>query len=129
VPALYRTAAEPRDKPETPARDFTEADWQERLEFLNRHGTWSSYWGPKPGEPNCLVPAHLLVKPVSRTSPWRGLLLGALTPSDSRLITPETTSPLHRFRCGRLGTTRSSGMTLGALLRSLSGLKPSAMSV
>jgi hypothetical protein len=52
--------AQPEQRPE----DFSDTEWQVRLKRLAEQGQWSSYWGPKPGEPNCLVPAHLLVKPV-----------------------------------------------------------------
>jgi hypothetical protein len=54
-------------KPELKPQDFTDKDWQERLDLF-KQGTWSSYWGPKPGVPKCLVPTHLLVKPVNQTS-------------------------------------------------------------
>jgi hypothetical protein len=56
--------------PELKPQEYTERDWQERLKLL-QEGRWSSHWGPRPGEPNCLVPAHLLMKPVNRTSPSR----------------------------------------------------------
>jgi DNA-binding transcriptional MocR family regulator len=52
---------------DAPARDpktFTNADWRERLAFHEREGQWSSYWGPAPGAPGCLVPAALLVRPI-----------------------------------------------------------------
>lgn len=58
-------------KPERKPEDFSDTEWQDRLKLLEQQGLWSSYFGPRPGEPNCLVPAHLLMKPVSRTSPAR----------------------------------------------------------
>jgi hypothetical protein len=56
-------------KPELKPQNFTDQDWIERLQHLERTGEWSnSYFGPRPGEPGCRVPAHLLVKPVNQTS-------------------------------------------------------------
>jgi hypothetical protein len=46
-------------------RSFTDADWQKRLTYLQDSETWLDAWGPKPGEPGCLVPSHLIVTPVS----------------------------------------------------------------
>jgi hypothetical protein len=46
-------------------RSFTDADWQKRLTYLQDSETWLEAWGPPPGEPGCLVPAHLLLTPVS----------------------------------------------------------------
>jgi hypothetical protein len=46
-------------------RSFTDADWQKRLTYLQDSETWLEAWGPKPGEPGCLVPSHLIVTPVS----------------------------------------------------------------
>jgi hypothetical protein len=46
-----------------PARDpqsFTESDWRDRLANNWAKGQWSGLWGPRPGEPGCHVPAHLL---------------------------------------------------------------------
>jgi hypothetical protein len=48
-------------------RSFTDADWQKRLTYLQDSETWLEAWGPKPGEPGCLVPAHLIVTPVSNS--------------------------------------------------------------
>ena len=47
------------------ASTFTEADWRDRLALIERGERWPSQWGPKPGEPGCLVPAALLVRPIS----------------------------------------------------------------
>jgi hypothetical protein len=59
-------------RPEQDASSFTDADWLQRLQHLEQKGEWSSgHWGPRPGEPGCRVPTHLLVKPVSQTSPSR----------------------------------------------------------
>jgi hypothetical protein len=56
-------------QPELDASNFTDRDWLERLLHLERTGEWSnSYFGPRPGEPGCRVPSHLLVKPVNQTS-------------------------------------------------------------
>jgi hypothetical protein len=38
-------------------------DWRARLELLETAGRWGDAWGPRPGEPDCLVPAHLLRPP------------------------------------------------------------------
>jgi hypothetical protein len=55
------TIAEPERKPET----FTDDEWRQRLETFQADSKWpAQYWGPAPGKPGCLVPAHLLVKPI-----------------------------------------------------------------
>lgn len=46
-------------------RSFTNADWQKRVTYFQDSQTWIDTWGPKPGEPGCLVPSHLIVTPVS----------------------------------------------------------------
>jgi replicative DNA helicase len=46
-------------------RSFTDADWQKRLTYLQDSETWLEGWGPKPGAPGCLVPAHLLITSVT----------------------------------------------------------------
>jgi DNA-binding transcriptional regulator YhcF (GntR family) len=46
-------------------RTFTPEQWQRRLGPYNGNGAWSESWGPKPGEPGCLVPSHLILTPVS----------------------------------------------------------------
>jgi hypothetical protein len=63
---------EPDDEPEgEPApvvrdpRAFSDADWQKRLKYFQDSETWMPAWGPKPGEPGCLVPSHLILTPVS----------------------------------------------------------------
>jgi hypothetical protein len=48
-------------------QSFTDADWQKRLTYLQDTQTWLEAWGPKPGEPGCLVPPHLIVTPVSNS--------------------------------------------------------------
>jgi hypothetical protein len=60
------------DKPKGGARDatianpsvgpqsFSDADWKDRLHNNWEKGEWSNLWGPRPGEPGCKVPAHLL---------------------------------------------------------------------
>jgi hypothetical protein len=48
--------------------DFTDQEWLQRLQHFKQNDQWPRQWGPKPGEPNCLVPSHLLMKPVSQTS-------------------------------------------------------------
>jgi hypothetical protein len=46
-------------------RTFTDGDWQKRLTYFQDSQTWLEAWGKKPGVPGCLVPAHLLLSPVS----------------------------------------------------------------
>jgi hypothetical protein len=46
-------------------RSFTPGQWQKRLDSHRGGGDWLDIWGPKPGEPGCLVPPHLIVTPVS----------------------------------------------------------------
>jgi uncharacterized protein YdaU (DUF1376 family) len=41
--------------------DDRDVDWPERVRAWTG-GEWSSDWGPKPGEPGCAVPPHLLIK-------------------------------------------------------------------
>jgi hypothetical protein len=48
--------AEPSRSPQS----FTEEDWKDRLRNSWANGDWSGHWGPRPGQPGCLVPAHLL---------------------------------------------------------------------
>ena len=55
--------APPDRKPEA----YTEDDWRERLETYKTTGIWPEWhWGPEPGQPDCLVPRHLLVKPIEK---------------------------------------------------------------
>jgi hypothetical protein len=49
-------------------RSFTNADWQKRLTYFEDSQTWLAAWGPKPGEPGCLVPPHLILAPVSAST-------------------------------------------------------------
>ena len=75
-PASWLNAGSYDDEPEGGAkpapvvrdpRSYTDADWQKRLDHLRDCETWfEDRWGPKPGEPGCLVPSHLLIAPVSR---------------------------------------------------------------
>jgi hypothetical protein len=60
------------DKPEGVAREatmvepsrgpqsFSDPDWRYRLRNHWAKGEWSNFWGPRPGELGCLVPARLL---------------------------------------------------------------------
>ncbi len=41
-------------------QSFTNTDWSDRLRNHWGKGEWSRRWGPRPGEPGCKVPAHLL---------------------------------------------------------------------
>jgi hypothetical protein len=52
-------------QPEQDASTFSDADWEVRLQHQSSTGEWPRrHWGPRPGEAGCLVPAHLLVKPI-----------------------------------------------------------------
>jgi hypothetical protein len=63
LPASASPIAAPERKPET----YTEDEWQERLEKYQTTGIWPErHWGPEPGQPDCLVPRHLLVKPIEK---------------------------------------------------------------
>jgi hypothetical protein len=73
-PASWLNAGGYDDEPEgngesAPAainpRSFTEGKWQRCLKYFGDTETWVDAWGPKPGEPGCLVPSHLIVTPVS----------------------------------------------------------------
>lgn len=54
-------------KIDAPTRDpssFTVGEWRDRLAQFRETQKWpSAYWGPKPGEPDCRVPASLLTEP------------------------------------------------------------------
>ena len=76
-PASWLNAASYDDEPEGGARpapvardprSYTDADWQKRLDHLRDCETWFRTWGPRPGEPGCLVPSHLLVAAVSKVA-------------------------------------------------------------
>jgi hypothetical protein len=55
---------EPAPPPIDP-RAFTDTEWQKRLTHFRDNAQWLEIWGAKPGNPGCLVPAHLLLSPVS----------------------------------------------------------------
>ena len=65
-PASWLNAGSYDDEPEGGAkpapvvrdpRSYTDADWQKRLDHLRDCETWfEDRWGPRPGEPGCLVP-------------------------------------------------------------------------
>ncbi len=57
---------EPAPAPIDP-RSFTEENWRKRLAYFRDAETWLDPWGPKPGEPGCLVPSHLLLTPVANS--------------------------------------------------------------
>jgi hypothetical protein len=58
--------AEQGPKIEAPTRDpktFTEAEWRDRIAGYRKGEPWpDKYWGPAPGSPGCLVPAHLVIE-------------------------------------------------------------------
>ncbi len=46
-------------KPEAPKETLRDKElnlWRQRL----KHKAWNGFWGPKPGEPGCMVPRELL---------------------------------------------------------------------
>lgn len=57
--------------PAIPSRDpasFTDEEWKKRLAMRERGEAWpATQWGPAPGTPGCLVPARLLMQPVTAT--------------------------------------------------------------
>ena len=57
-------SAEPPPAPINPL-SFTDDKWRRCLKYFGETETWIDAWGPKPGEPGCLVPPHLIVTPVS----------------------------------------------------------------
>jgi hypothetical protein len=70
-PASWLRAGGYDDEPEggEPApidpRAFTDTEWQKRLAHFRDNAQWLEIWGARPGNPGCLVPAHLLLSPVS----------------------------------------------------------------
>jgi hypothetical protein len=55
---------EPAPAPIDP-RAFTDVQWRKRLTDT---AAWMKEWGPKPGEPGCLVPSHLILSPVAAST-------------------------------------------------------------
>ena len=53
-----------RDAPQVQAKDPETLLWEARMRGYRKEngefGFWSGLWGPKPGEPGCQVPKHLL---------------------------------------------------------------------
>jgi hypothetical protein len=39
---------------------FSDDEWRDRLRENTKAGTWSTLWGPPPGSPGCIAPAHLV---------------------------------------------------------------------
>ena len=44
------------------AASMPESRWKHALAYWNRDGSWDDKWGPKPGEPGCQAPAHMLLR-------------------------------------------------------------------
>jgi hypothetical protein len=70
-PASWLNDGSYADEPDTPPlataaaasvdpTTFTTDEWQSRVTLYDRGGQWGEHWGPKPGEPGCLVPTSLL---------------------------------------------------------------------
>jgi hypothetical protein len=55
---------EPAPAPIDPL-SFDDDKWRRVLAYFRDTQTWVDAWGPRPGEPGCLVPSHLIVTPVS----------------------------------------------------------------
>jgi hypothetical protein len=62
-------SSQPTSAPIDP-RSFTPGQWLKRLESHREGGDWLDMWGPRPGEPGCLVPPHLIVTPVFDGGPF-----------------------------------------------------------
>lgn len=70
-PATWLNGRRFDDVPRTPAipiaaaapapAEFSDERWQHILRRLAERGEWLDGWGPRPGEPGCLVPSRLLV--------------------------------------------------------------------
>jgi hypothetical protein len=46
---------------------FDDDGWRRRLKYFHQAEKWLEAWGPKPGEPGCLIPPHLILAPVSNS--------------------------------------------------------------
>jgi hypothetical protein len=57
---------EPAPVPIDP-RSFTDENWRKRLAYFRDAEKWIDAWGPKPGEPGCLVPPRLLISATPAT--------------------------------------------------------------
>lgn len=44
------------------AASMPESRWKHALAYWHRDGSWDDKWGPKPGEPGCQAPAHMLLR-------------------------------------------------------------------
>jgi hypothetical protein len=67
APGKLAASASPIAAPERKPETYTEDEWRERLEVHASGSPWpEQHWGPKPGNPDCLVPRHLLVKPLDK---------------------------------------------------------------
>jgi hypothetical protein len=55
------------EEPTGDPRSFSETEWRDNMRLSEKMGRWPSFWGPRPGEEGCLVPAHLLIRPEERT--------------------------------------------------------------
>jgi hypothetical protein len=77
-------------------REIPAADWQDILRDYRRDGTWSSAFGPEPGQPGCLAPAALLVNQVEPVSTLAALIEEAA--AIEHATTSITVYPLHNKR-------------------------------
>lgn len=39
-----------------------DVEWRGRMKLYREKGTWGAFWGPKPGQPGCSVPAEILAE-------------------------------------------------------------------
>ena len=49
-------------------RAFTDDQWRRRLVYSLDADKWLPAWGPRPGMPGCIVPSHLILSPVQRST-------------------------------------------------------------
>lgn len=65
LPATWLNGQRWLDEPNGTGGDpepATESGWQDRLRVFRESQLWVSKWGPKPGDPGCHVPKHLILE-------------------------------------------------------------------
>lgn len=61
VPYIEAAFSEAFPPPPDPAK-LSDTEWGFRISVAISHKSWLGEWGPKPGDDECLVPAHLVTK-------------------------------------------------------------------